>query len=261
MDESITLPCPLCQQDILLADAEDGQEFPCPHCEEPLRFQDPEEEVDSALVGLCSACQEIREAGDSFCQHCGVNLGGDAEGESLEPVGQQPPPIRRRRGATRAKHAQKSRATSMRQASVIVLIVAILYAVVGAIAGYQNQQEANDALLFLELADEGEILEMDDGTEIAVADLRKEIQADVTMVYVVMFGLSALMLACWFWSRQSPLPALMTALGIYVTVLTLSAIADPSTLLSGVILKAIVIAALVAGVRAALRERALMEGA
>ncbi len=52
-----------------------------------------------------------------------------------------------------------------------------------------------------------------------------------------------------YWSKQKPFTALLSALLLYASLLVISAFADPMSILSGIIVKIIVIGALVKAVR------------
>ncbi len=69
--------------------------------------------------------------------------------------------------------------------------------------------------------------------------------------------LALVMLGLWIWSKRATLPAIITALGIYVAVIIASALYDPATLAQGIVLKVLVIAALAKGVQSTLAARKL----
>ena len=61
------------------------------------------------------------------------------------------------------------------------------------------------------------------------------------------------------WSQEKPVGAIVTALIIYGTIILLSALADPATLMHGIILKVLVIAALVKGLMSASEGKQIMD--
>lgn len=63
------------------------------------------------------------------------------------------------------------------------------------------------------------------------------------------------MLGLFFYSKKSPLAALLMAMGVYAAVIVLNAIMDPLTLGQGLALKIFVFALLINGVRMALELR------
>ena len=63
------------------------------------------------------------------------------------------------------------------------------------------------------------------------------------------------MLALYVWARKSPLPALWTGLGVYVLLMAVTAVLDPGSLQKGLVMKALTLGVLGAGIAAAWRER------
>lgn len=242
-----TSTCPLCDKTLNIPDGADGRRFRCPGCSESLRIHGEEQDSGSIrLVGLCGACGAERERGDTYCPGCGEALGVE-EVDAVKP---------RRRSRGSGSYAQRRYKTNVRKASKWVLAVAVMFMLFGTIAGFMNRAEANEVLV--SIADEApeQLFILEDGSEYTVGELREQISADVVFVFAVNYGLALIMLACWFWSRRSPLPALVTALGVYVAVIVIGAIFDPSTIARGILIKVLVISALSSGVRSALAQRA-----
>lgn len=69
------------------------------------------------------------------------------------------------------------------------------------------------------------------------------------IVYVILI---AIFLALAVWGKQKPLPALISGLSLYVFVQVANAILEPASILSGIIVKIIIIAMLIKGIKAAL---------
>jgi len=67
--------------------------------------------------------------------------------------------------------------------------------------------------------------------------------------------LATMMIGLAIWARRSPLPAVLIATATYLVVIVASGIADPRSLAQGWIIKLIVIAFLVKGIKAALALR------
>ena len=72
--------------------------------------------------------------------------------------------------------------------------------------------------------------------------------APAAIVTLCFFGL-------WLWSAKQPFAAAVVALVLFVTLQVINAIADPSTLYSGVIFKVLVIGVLVGAVNAGLKAQ------
>lgn len=59
---------------------------------------------------------------------------------------------------------------------------------------------------------------------------------------IVALSLGALFGALAVWARKNPLPAVLVGLAIYVAIVLLSAVVDPATIYSGLIMKLVVAA-------------------
>ena len=69
--------------------------------------------------------------------------------------------------------------------------------------------------------------------------------------------LSGIMIGLFFWGRKAPLPAIITALCVYLVVIVVNAVIDPSTIVQGIVLKVFFFLAMIAGIKAALVEQAM----
>jgi len=69
------------------------------------------------------------------------------------------------------------------------------------------------------------------------------------IVYVILI---AIFLALAVWGKQKPLPALISGLSLYVFIQIANAILEPASIVSGIIVKIIIIAMLIKGIKAAL---------
>ncbi len=72
---------------------------------------------------------------------------------------------------------------------------------------------------------------------------------------VVVAGLGVVFLGLAFWARRAPLPASIIALILYVTAHIIDAIADPATIVNGIIIKVIIIVALSKAIQAGITYR------
>jgi hypothetical protein len=84
---------------------------------------------------------------------------------------------------------------------------------------------------------------------------------DAPAVLVVNLALSAIHFGLWRWAFSSLLPAVVTALALFVTVHAAEAIIDPSSIVRGIILKVIILVVLYRAVRAGLEARPYLERA
>lgn len=76
---------------------------------------------------------------------------------------------------------------------------------------------------------------------------------------VVYLILSGIMAGLAWWSRRAPLAAVLVATATYIALIVVNAILDPKTLGQGLLVKIIIIALLVRGIKAALALRSANE--
>jgi len=157
---------------------------------------------------------------------------------------------RPRGGPVGRAHAKK-----VASARIWILVVAILQIVFGLGFGIQNSWDADKALTQLARFAPDERVEVE-GKEYVVADLRAEVERERVQGFAVPLGLGAVFFGLFLWARRAAVPALATALLLFVTVHAVEAVIDPTTLPRGLILKVFFLFGLVAGLKAALAQRA-----
>lgn len=96
------------------------------------------------------------------------------------------------------------------------------------------------------------------GVVIAIGGIGNlEIEANA-IAYVTIFGLAVIFLALSIWARYSPLPAAIVGLVLFCTVHLLDAIADPTAIVRGILVKIIVIVLLIQAIQSGIRHREIM---
>ncbi|GEM_PF-5726935 len=163
-----------------------------------------------------------------------------------------PIPARNRAQEIRSRVEQDEKVKS---ASKAILAVAILFIIGGSIMGMMAVNTANEALAHLSQFADDELLELENGVKILAGELRKQVKAEPTILFILNYMLSALYFVLFFWSKRSPFPAVVIALVVYCSVQVGNAIMDPTSLISGVVIKCIVIIVLGKGLSAALAQR------
>jgi len=93
------------------------------------------------------------------------------------------------------------------------------------------------------------------GRTYTVEELRKQLLWEPWGVLIVNLILAAIMLGLSIWARRAPLPAVLIATATYAVVIVAAAISDPATLGQGLLVKIVIIAFLVKGIKAALALR------
>lgn len=158
----------------------------------------------------------------------------------------------RRRGTGR--HAQRIRASSVRSASNWVLVIAIFQIAFGLWFGFTTKGEADQQVAQIERM----VADAEVGTE-AAATAIAELRRAVARTFAIPLGLGVVFFGLWLWARKSALPALCTALGLYVIVHFADALVDPKLIVRGILIKVLVVAALVSGIKSALQQRAIAQ--
>ena len=176
----------------------------------------------------CSSCGKNIPIEDWFCTHCG--------------------------NAIRRLSAAQERA--IRNGPRWVLAVSIMFLIFGTYAGHQQQLEADKANASLSRFEDNQIWSIPvNGKSVTVGGLKAIIEKEVLFIYAVNYFLAVVMFVLFLWGRRSPFPALITALCVYLAVIVLNGIVEPSSLFKGVLVKILVIMALSAGIKAALVGR------
>ena len=85
-----------------------------------------------------------------------------------------------------------------------------------------------------------------------------EVEVEVgAAVYLVVYGIAVVFFGLYFWARKNPVPAAVAGLVVFLTVHLLDALADPSALIRGILVKVIIIVVLVKAIKAGARHRQL----
>jgi hypothetical protein len=173
----------------------------------------------------CPACKAEIQLLDEFCAKCGHALGTPARFLHRHSV----------QGATSA-----------------IWVLAALFAIFGAVMFFAMRDDAQTAMDNLSQFEADEILQPIDGVTYTAGELRARIMWEHRGILVVNLILAAIMVVLAWWSKQRALPAILIATAIFVVVQVAGAIVDPKTLMQGIVMKAIVIAVLVKGIKGAI---------
>ncbi|HZN39339.1 MAG TPA: hypothetical protein VFD82_11085 [Planctomycetota bacterium] len=155
----------------------------------------------------------------------------------------------------RRSYAANRRAKATRNGARWVLAIAILQLILGVFVGLKHQKEADAALQNLSTMEATEVLKLDGGEETTVGELRQAVERETVQMFAVPIGLGVVFLGLYFWARKSPIPALATALGLFVTAHAVEAVVDPAAIVRGIIVKVFCVVGLLNGIRSALHQR------
>ncbi|MGH8707730.1 MAG: zinc ribbon domain-containing protein [Burkholderiales bacterium] len=176
----------------------------------------------------CPACGTVAKPYDRFCGKCGNAMPS-------------------------AEHYQAQR--HVKHATGAIKILSALFLISGILMYFVTKGQADATLAQLQGAEAGATYEVQ-GRTYTVEQLRETLQWEPKGVLIVNLVLAAIMVALAWWGRRAPLAAVLVATAAYAVVIVTNAIADPATLGQGIILKIIIIAFLVKGIKAALALRA-----
>lgn len=177
----------------------------------------------------CPACNSGLQLLDEYCPSCGHAVGTPARFLVRHAV----------QGATSA-----------------IYVLAALFALWGIVMFFLMRDTTDKALENLGRFDESEVMEPIDGVSYTAGELRARILWEQRGLLAANLMLSGLMLGLAWWSKRKPLAAILIATAVYAVVQVLGAIEDPRTLMQGVIVKIVIVAVLIRGIKGALQMRA-----
>jgi hypothetical protein len=177
----------------------------------------------------CAACDTVAKPYDRFCGKCGKPM------PSAEDYANQ---------------------KNVKAATGAIKILAVLFVIAGIAFFFITKGAADAGLAKLEGMDPAAMYPTPiDGQEYTVGELRKQLAWEPWGVLIVNLIIAAIMVGLSLWARRSPLPAVLIATATYAVVIAFAAINDPATLSQGLLMKIIIIAFLVKGIKAALALR------
>jgi hypothetical protein len=191
----------------------------------------------------CPQCGASTTRQDAFCPSCGTKVG--ATDDELQAQGAQ---IRADAAIVRARKW--------------LLVVAILTWGSGVVFYFVQQSQvdkdvasARSATAHLSPQERDELARQNTGMTFEEAMAHDKGQ--VTLLLVINVALGLLYLGMWAYARKNPLAAAMIALLTFVTVHVVNAILEPKTIVQGIFVKILFVAALIGAVRAAFEARRL----
>jgi hypothetical protein len=176
----------------------------------------------------CRACGATAKPYDQFCNGCGKAL------PSAE---------------------QRLQERQVKEAAGAMRTLAWLFSIFGVIMFFVTRSQSSNALAKLAGMDAAATIPIG-GMSYTVAQLREQLIWEPWGVLITNAVLAAVMAGLAHWGKRWPLPAVVVATATYAVVIVVNAIADPRTIGQGIILKVIIIAVFVKGIKAALALRA-----
>lgn len=176
---------------------------------------------------ICPHCEASNPDAGDFCIQCG---------QAIPRRGDTNPLLFRKSDTASSAVGQAIQSEAlkkkMKSARGALLAVAILQCVTGALVYFLLSQSNDPA-----------------------------VQSAVAVTVTIVLVIGAVYFGLWHWAKTSPFPAAVVGLVTYVTLLLAGAAFDPSTLLQGILIKAIIIAILIKAVSAGAQHRKLIPSA
>ncbi|MCU0725967.1 MAG: zinc ribbon domain-containing protein [Planctomycetes bacterium] len=194
----------------------------------------------------CPSCGAALARRDEFCPGCGAAVPPELRAAALEAS-------RARRGRPgTGRWATRDRRGKVASARTALLVIAIFVVLGAGWVAFQVLSAKTD----LDRADPRQRFAMD-GRMVTVDELRGMLDRALLIALALNLGLAAAFMGLWFWARRNPLGAILVGLGLFLAIHTLAFVLDPTTLLSGIIVKVAVVVFLLIGLRAAVIDRSL----
>ncbi len=166
----------------------------------------------------CPHCGESTPDSGMFCESCGKALPMSTPSRPKIVTGAATTSGGRR-------FVKKSLEQEMKKAFTALMVVAVLQTLAGPI------------LLFLQ------------------KEMNPNMQEIPPFAYGIVFGIAIAFWILAFWARKSPLPAAIVGLVLFVSLHVLDAVADPTKIAQGILMKIIIVVMLVRAIQAALKYR------
>jgi hypothetical protein len=190
----------------------------------------------------CGRCAAVMAPGERFCAACGAAIDG------ASPV--TPPP------------RDPDESTPITRARKWLLAISILTLLTGGFFYIYQRGELEKQIRDAEAqtshmgpAERDAMLQNQIG--MTWAEAIKHDRGQLNLLLGANLALAAIYFGLFYWARRNALAATVIALLLFITVHAISAVLDPKTLMYGILVKVLFIAALVAAISAAQRERKL----
>ena len=177
----------------------------------------------------CPTCAAAAKPYDRFCGSCGKPM-PSAEDRALQK--------------------------NVKSATSAIKVLAGLFVLSGLLFFFITKGQAETFLAQLQGMQPGDVYPNEiNGRAYTVEELQRELAWEPWGVLIVNLILAAIMVALAVWAKYKPLAAVLVATATYIVVIAYAGITDPATLAQGWIVKLVIIAFLIKGIKAALALR------
>jgi hypothetical protein len=219
----------------------------CPECRTEQDFADGRCAACGAASAVrCPKCRGWVAKGEKFCSACGAKIPSRAD---------------RIRAAHRSKERQETQ-QNVNRGRRWMLIVAVLTLFGGVFSYFSGTSEVDKKLREAEASFKGVTpaerdAQLKEEMGMTWQEVVDRAHGLVTMEAAALAGLGVIYMGLWWWAQTNAFAAALIALLLYVSWMLVAALINPASLLMGIIVKVVIIAALSSAVSAGYRQRAL----
>jgi uncharacterized membrane protein YiaA len=217
----------------------------CPECKTEQDFADGRCAACGAASAVrCPKCRGWVAKGEKFCSACGAKIPSRAD---------------RIRAAHRSKERQETQ-HNVNRGRRWMLVVAVLTLFGGVFSYFSGMSEVDKQLREADTAFSGMTpAERDARLKEELGMTWQEVidhdRGMVTFQMAALVGLGVIFIGLWWWAQTNAFAAALIALLLYGTVMLVSALIDPASLLKGIVVKVVIMVALSSAVSAGYRQR------
>ncbi len=250
-DDRIELECGRCGKKLAVPAALAGKRGKCPACAQAIEVPAAPAVAEDAAgpaapEGLaCPKCGAPIAADETFCPACGHKLKDTADDR------------RRRQDRFKAAAAKQEQQKKVGSGRGAILAAAIVIAIGIPIDYFRASSQLDQAAIDVAMARHSPFADQEKVAEAErlIATARSQLNLGVAIAA----GIAVAFVGLWFWAKTKPLPAILTAFLLFLTVVGIGAAFAPETLVKGIIVKVLILAFLGKGLQAAYEYKKLKE--
>jgi hypothetical protein len=198
----------------------------------------------------CPTCGVAVTADEKFCSGCGAGIAIGSDGNAVLYDRVVSPKASSPHGSTARKW---------------LLALSIITAIGGiAMYFYTNGESEADIAKAESILAGHTTAEKDAIYQQQVGMTFEEVKAHqrglVKLQLVTNIALSVLFLGLWFWARTNPYAAALVAFLLFITVIVVSAVYEPKTLVQGIVVKILFTIGLIQAIKSGREERRILTG-
>lgn len=205
----------------------------------------------------CVQCSAPLDPSENFCPKCGLKMRATVEEQKAA------------RDRISAFQEDQQHLRKIRSGRGWILAVSILTLLWGTVYHFINKRKTEEEIGKVESQLAGATAEqkaefdrrVKQNAGMTWEQAKRHDRGQVTLLLVVNLFLTAVYFGMWLWAKSNPFPAALISLIIFMTVLVIGIIIDPSNAHKGLLVNILVIAGLGSAVSAAYKHRKLQESA